>query len=193
MRWVLALLIALAATGLVAMLLTQSDDEYHQRRQESNIGRYAGIVVAARAIADSPIVGYGSWAGDKEYLQMLRSELARASAGKDVRTGRTGDSILPHSQLLQVWVEGGLLAAILFLLFGLSLLRGLRWLVLYHRSGPLTPLYALIIINGLWNLLFSPFLGMHRINVALALAVLSLLAWERSCVGQRCRTGKALA
>lgn len=186
MRWLLALVGALMALGLIMAIVTGSDDEYHRRRLESNIGRYVGVVVAAQAIVDSPIIGYGSWAGDKHYLDMLRREVAKASAGKDV-TSKVGQSILPHSQLLQVWVEGGILAAIFFLLLGFNLLRALRWLILNHASGPMTPLYAVVVLNALWNLLFTPFLGLHRIYVAFALAALSLLAWERSEVGGRRR------
>ncbi|MBI4995987.1 MAG: hypothetical protein HZC22_03630 [Rhodocyclales bacterium] len=178
-RWSIVVSAMLVAVGLIAALLTQSDEEFHQRRLQSNIGRVAGIVVAVEAISDSPILGYGSWAGDKRYMQMLRSEIAKASAGKNFPGGRLSSSILPHSQVLQAWIEGGILAAAFFMLFGVSLLAGLRWLILHHKAGLMTPLYAMVMLNALWNILFSPFLGLHRIHVAFALAALSLLAWER--------------
>jgi hypothetical protein len=159
------------------MALSGTDAEYRKRRDESDIGRYAGLVVALDAISDSPLIGYGSWAADKTYIQKLMREVEKESIKRKVQVD-IGKSILPHSQLLQAWVEGGLLAGVFFVLYGLGLLGGLRWLVLDHRPNPLTAVYAVLVINGLWDLCFSPFLGPHRINICCALAATSLLAWE---------------
>lgn len=190
-RWLrMVLVIVGTATALVAVAMTmiQSDPDFRKRRQESNIGRYVGLQVAFEAISDSPFVGYGSWAADKAYVQLLRREYAKASAGKNIQ-GDPGDSLMPHSQLLQAWVEGGLLAAIFFAMLGVALLAALRWLVLFHRRGTLTPLYTVLVIKGMWDLCFSPFLGQHRLHVASVLATLSLLAWERAAARSVGRAG----
>ncbi len=188
LRMVLVTFGTAAALAAVAMTMMQSESDYHKRRQESNIGRYIGLKVAMEAVSDSPVIGYGSWAADKAYVQLLRREFAKATAGKDIG-GNPGDSLLPHSQLLQVWVEGGILAAMFFVLFGVAILAALRWLVLFHRGGPLTPLYTVLLISGMWDLCFSPFLGQHRIHVATVLAALSLLAWERAAARSAVRAG----
>jgi hypothetical protein len=190
LRMVLVVFGAAAALAAVAATLVQSESDYHKRRQESNIGRYVGLQVAWEAITDSPFVGYGSWAADKAYVQLLRREFDKASAGMDIG-GTPGDSLLPHSQLLQAWVEGGILAAIFFVLLGIAMIAALRWLVLFHRRGPLTPLYTVLVIKGMWDLCFSPFLGQHRIHVASVLATLSILAWERASVRSAARAGRA--
>ncbi|HTY03054.1 MAG TPA: O-antigen ligase family protein [Rhodocyclaceae bacterium] len=184
LHWLLALLGVVTAVVIVVALLEQSDHDYHRRRIESNTGRYAGILVAAQAIADSPLLGYGSWAADKRYVQMLRREFDKASAGQDIH-GDVGDSMLPHSQLLQAWVEGGLAGGAFFVLLAVHLGGGLRWLIAGHRYGRQTAIYTLFVLGGLWNLLFSPFLGQHRIFVACAIATLSLLAWEKAATRSR--------
>jgi O-antigen ligase len=182
-RWLaraLLLAAALAASGtLLAIALQQSDAEYDLRRQESNLGRYVGVLVAARAVADSPWIGYGSWAGDRRYVAMLNQEMARATAGTKIRVSRT-ESILPHSQLLQAWVEGGILGALFFLIYGWQLLLALPWLALRHQPGRLTPLLLLFVVSGAWSLAASPFLGQHRVHIACAVAALALLARERT-------------
>jgi O-antigen ligase len=110
---------------------------------------------------------------------MLNEDLARATAGTKKTQVRKAESILPHSQLLQAWVEGGFLGALFFLIYGRQLLLALLWLGLRHVPGRLTPLYLLFVVSGLWNLAASPFLGAHRINIACAVAAVALLARER--------------
>jgi len=182
-RWagrviVLGLMLGAAALALVVSLL-RGDVETDLRRQESNVGRFVGLTVAGRAIADSPLLGYGSWTGDKRYVDLLNRELARATFGTEFRVAKRIDSLLPHSQVLQAWVEGGLLGALFFLIYGVQLLVGLHWLAFHHVPGRLTPLYLFFLVSGFWNLLASPFLGVHRVYIACAIAVLALLSRER--------------
>jgi len=174
----------LAATGAVAGLviflsLQLTETQYEARRMESNIGRHVRMEVALQAIADSPLVGYGSWAASERHVRMIREEEERASALLKRRIN-LGDSLMPHSQLLQAWVEGGLLAAAFFLFYALQLALGAWWLLRYHRAGALTPLCLYAVYAGLWNVAASPFLGIMRVYVALAIAVLAVLARERS-------------
>lgn len=179
MRGSAAMIASLVTLGAIGATLTQSEADYHLRRLESNAGRFSGMLIAAEAIADSPLLGYGSWAENKQYARMVRQEFNSATKGTEVSC-QFGDSILPHSQLLQVWVEGGILAAAFFLVLGANLLRALLWLILHHRLRPMSALYSILAINGLWDLMFSPFLGSHRISVAYTLAALALLAAERA-------------
>jgi O-antigen ligase len=156
------------------------DAETAVRRQESNVGRYVGLMVAGRAIVDSPILGYGSWSGDRRYVEILNRELSSAAYGTGFRVEKRIESLLPHSQVLQAWVEGGLLGALFFFFYGAQLLVGLRCLAFQHVPGRLTPLYLFFVVSGLWNLLASPFLGVHRVYIACAIATLALLSRERA-------------
>jgi hypothetical protein len=174
-----ALLIALPGMAVALQLtLTGTESEYLERRLESNLGRYVGLVVATQAIADSPLIGYGSWAADKRYTQMLKQEAVRASA-RTKRPIDAGDSMLPHSQVLQAWVEGGLLAAIFFFAYAVAMVRAFLWLAHRHAPGRMTPLLLIVLAMGAWNLLASPLGGTHRIFIMLVVGATALLMAER--------------
>lgn len=182
-RWrvrdvVVMAVIATAAVAALALTLELSQSEYETRRLMSNLGRYAGLTVAAQAIADSPIVGYGSWAADRRYLYQIRQEEQRASseAGQSVRIG---GSLMPHSQILQAWVEGGVLAATFFLVYAWHLAWAWWWLMRRHRTDALTPLYLFAIYGGMWNCVASPATGIQRVYIALAVAVIAVLTCQR--------------
>jgi hypothetical protein len=167
------------ASTVIVVTLMLSDEEFNLRRKESNLGRYIGLVVAARAVIDSPFIGYGSWAADKHYVVILNQELANAAAGTNIPVTKA-ESIMPHSQLIQAWLEGGLLGVLFFLIYGWHLLLALHWLTFSHMPDRMTPLYLVFVGTGLWNLAASPFLGgQHRINIACAVVVLALLVKER--------------
>lgn len=187
--------LAILSAGTLALLavgMSLNQEQYETRRQESNFGRSLGLRVAAQAVIDSPILGYGSWAADERYVRILKQEAERASATFKRRVD-VGDSMLPHSQWLQAWVEGGILAVAFFVLYGYQLLIVLLWLVRGHCRSALTPLYWYSIYFGLWNLLASPMLGIARTHVALALAVIVVLSQERGLLLGRGRRSAAVA
>jgi O-antigen ligase len=166
------------AVVLIAAALQLTEPQYEMRRMESNLGRHARLEIALQAIADSPLIGYGSWAASEHYVQMIRREEERASVLLK-RKVSLGDSLMPHSQLLQAWVEGGVLAAAFFCFYGWCLLLALAWLVRRHRPGALTPLYLYTVYAALWNLAGSPFLGSMRVGIAMAIAAVCVLAREK--------------
>lgn len=172
--------VAVIATGVVALAavifaVSLTESEYADRRRESNIGRASVIRIAWEAIVDSPLLGYGSWAADKRYLQRLRraSEQASAELGKKTRFGA---SMLPHSQLLQGWIEGGILAAFFFMVYGVLLARSLWRMTRGNVDPRMRGLYLVILLLGCWNLVASLFLGVHRLYIAMAVAVIYVLA-----------------
>ena len=176
---VIFVIVALLTIGASFLFtLSGTDSEHFDRRMESNQGRYIGIVVATRAIIDSPLIGYGSWAADKRYTQMLKQEAARAST-KMNRPLQMGQSLLPHSQILQAWVEGGVLALPFFIAYCWSMARALFRLAGGHAPSETTPLLLVLLLLGIWNLLASPFLGGHRIYIMLVIGATALLLSER--------------
>jgi O-Antigen ligase len=174
-----ALAVLLVATIAVTAMLCLTQEQYAERRHQSNTGRYIGMLVAWRAIAESPLTGYGSWAANEKFSRMLRDESVRLSesGAPPLDVGR---SLLPHSQFLQAWVEGGLLGLAFFVFYGAHLARGLRWYAWKQPLHVMTPLLVFFLASGLWNLLASPFLGIHRIFIAIAVAVIAMSIYERS-------------
>jgi O-Antigen ligase len=171
-------ILVLAMVATLAALLSSSQKEFLERREQSNIGRYVGLLVAWRAIIDSPLLGYGSWAADRQYARMLRDEAQRLNRIPG-STLEVGQSLLPHSQFLQAWIEGGLFGVGFFTLFGIRLCGAMKWFALHRPIDMITPLALYFLVLGMWNLAASPFLGIARIYIALAVALIAIEAAER--------------
>ena len=167
------------AVALANFTLSVTDETYAERRKLSNGGRYIGMVVAWRAISESPLLGYGSWAAEGQFGHLLRNEARQLE--RELNTSvDVGRSLLPHSQLLQSWVEGGLLGISFFLFYGWGLLVSLYWFVIRRAQDWLSPAAAFLLLYGLWNWAASPFLGFTRIYIAMAMALIAIARWERS-------------
>jgi hypothetical protein len=167
----------LAASVLTVWLLDSSQGEFANRREISNTGRVAAIRIGAQAIVDSPFIGYGSWGqGTQKYADMLyhdiRGEMVAAGMGEVF--GR-GNGLMAHSQLIQAWMEGGMLAASFFIAYGVLLVNALRRLafgIATHRFA--IPLLLLLLTNA-WHLLMSPFSGFHRLNIAVTVTAIVIV------------------
>jgi len=111
------------------------------------------ILVAARAIWESPFLGYGSWAKDWEYAEMLVS--LKRQLGYSPGTVHELGLIPTHSHLFGAWVEAGLLRAIFWgWVLSLPARAGMR---LFIADDPHTPLLIFIAFLMTWDILFSPF------------------------------------
>ena len=177
-NWMRITVVMGLATTVLAALLWITHEDNAERRQQSNIGRYAGLVVAWRAITESPIIGYGSWAANEKFGRMFKAEV-EAMDRNDRSPLPTTRSLLPHSQLLQAWIEGGLLGLAFFMLYGWRLVGSLHWMTLKRPRDVLSALFLFSLVNSLWNLIGSPFLGAHRIGIAMAIAVIAVCAHEK--------------
>lgn len=171
--------VLLAAGGVAAaivaafMLLANSEGEFAQRRGASDIGRFAGLKIGAIAILDSPIVGYGSWGTGTEkyadlYYQETIDDMARIGA-ENMMSASTG--FLPHSQILQAWMEGGILAVLFFVAYGWYLVVALRDLAFPRSPTRFRGFDLVVLLMGLWHLIMSPFAGNHRLTIAYAVAL----------------------
>lgn len=175
----------LVAAGLVvAFLITlmiQTEDEFSNRRASSSEGRFTALSIGLTAVTDSPFIGYGSWGeGTKKYADMYYNEMAPEMR----RLGRIGtlhrsDIFRPHSQILQAWIEGGMLAGAFFIFLGYQLFVGIKELVLSRRLDSFTSLYVFLLVLSFWHLIMSPYSGSHRLLIALAIAVLCLIRFGR--------------
>lgn len=177
--------IRLAIAGSIAALMLwgglqlTADDYSEQRRKTSDIGRSFGKLFALKAISESPLVGYGSWSRNRDFLRQQQEALNQV-AGEDASAFNAGDSSSSvHSMVLQAWVEGGLLGAAFFVVLLATTLRRLPWLVLARPPDPLYPFLLYFSFYGLWHGVMSPFAAPLRLHVALAAATLVCLALER--------------
>ena len=176
----LAIFMAIGLIGITATtLLTQ--DEYAARREASNVGRFAAIMVAIHAIADSPIIGYGSWTVNQKYADMVRRQIEAnrdRSLPQVVQLG-SGGGFNAHSQILQSWVEGGVLGAAFFLVYGYQLVRSIHWYGLRRHLDIFSPAFTFTLIMGLWSWMASPFNGSQRIQIAMAVAAIAATTYDR--------------
>ncbi len=171
---------------VVLMALSATESDYSsQRRAQSDAGRSAAIEVGLIAIARSPVIGYGSWTENRELAQMY---VARYFEKRGIRDpdADAGRYFTPHSQVLQSWVEGGVLGAAFFLVLGYRLVRSVKWTILARPVDMLTPLILYLLFLCSWNLFMSPFSAPHRIHIALGAAVLVLMSIEQ-------RTSRSMA
>jgi hypothetical protein len=126
------------------------------------LGARSEILASAQAVKDSPIIGYGSWAKDPKYAQIMADELAQL--GYEVYGVTESDLIPTHSYIMGAWVEAGV-GGVLFWLFGLVLIaRAL--MTRYDNKSILIPLIVFEALNFLWNIPFSPFGAEARLYAA---------------------------
>ena len=162
-----------ARTGMLGTDAQRKYEVQAANRYGLILGGRTEILVAIVAIADSPIIGHGSWAKDAEYAALL---FELKGYGARARMASRGKRLIPsHSYLFGAWMEAGILGAVFWF--------AVLWLVvrvaahLHQMPGPLTPLIAFVCFILLWDVLFSPYGAIGRIFVPYYLVVL-LFAWE---------------
>ncbi len=180
------LAVALAiGISYAALLFTQ--DEFSARREQSNVGRSAGLSVAVRAIGESPLIGYGSWPMDARLVDLYRQQFA-ASGGKTEGRFRV-NAFVAHSQILQGWVEGGVLGALFWLYYGYWLLRAIWYVALRRQADAYQPVFLFLLTYDLWHLFMSSFAGSLRFLIAAGIAIICICAGEmRDARKMKCPT-----
>lgn len=142
------------------------------------LGGRAESRIAVIAIADSPILGHGSWAKNREY-RLLYEAIRSKNTGKPVVD--YGWYLIPtHSFFFSGWVEAGLLGAVwwglvIFIVLH-SLYRLLNW------TYPLGPIAVFTACQLLWDIPFSPFGADRRLSIAFALVLLPIAASQATRV-----------
>lgn len=143
----------------------ESTQAKFQTQAEGSLGVLVGgrpeTLVAIQAIRDSPIIGHGSFAADRKYWQ-LKQDIQYEYGYTDTDEPDDADEppIPTHSHLTQAWVDSGILGGIFWIyVLGLTLLGILK--VIMERPG-LSPLYSYLLLNFLWNVLYSPFGSVNR-------------------------------
>jgi hypothetical protein len=161
-----------ALAVMLFLALERSADEAGDRQNVSDVERLAALHVSAEAIFDSPIVGYGSWPEDRKLAGDFVREVESATRRPLLLDAEAPLLIPCHSQVLQAWVEGGLLSVFFFLFFGFTLITSLRKLALDFSDSRLVGLFAVILAMALWDVCCSPFGAAHIPCTAMALAII---------------------
>lgn len=182
-RYMPLLIGGVIALGAVQFGLKITEDDYSRMRREgSDVGREAGIKFGIRAVLNSPIVGYGSWGVSSELFAIHRQVLTELGAerGRDYSSAASGSTMSTHSEGLQAWVEGGLLGAVFFFVFGYQLFRSLKPLVLERMPDAIWPILLYFVFYSLWHLFMSPFAATSRLQIAFGAVAIVVLAMERT-------------
>ncbi len=118
------------------------------------LGGRSEILVSIKAIMDSPIIGYGSWAKSLKYalekIYMLRQLGIRATFDPSKAI------LLPtHSHLFGAWVEAGIIGGV-FWIWVISVWARAA-IGLAQLKDRIAPLLAFVVFLVVWDILFSPF------------------------------------
>jgi O-antigen ligase len=176
----LALLLAsLTVTGLFAGAYAWSEQSFAKRRGESAAWRAASLATAIGGIARSPWIGNGSQASDFPFQSEYASRYAASSGARYRGLATDTSTFTPHSQILQAWFEAGIPGVLFFLFLGWRLILALQSCIFDRTVDYLTALFILCLLRAGWHLLFSPFAGQARLEVAAAAAIVGILEIER--------------
>jgi len=172
---------ALVSCGLGVLLYayTLTDGQYGQHRQFSNAWRTAALITAATAISEAPWMGNGSQAKNFDLQSRYDSIFAERTGMRYSGQPTDTSTFSPHSQILQAWFEAGIFGAVFFFYLGWKLVRGFGWCVFHRNLDVFSVLFAFCLLRAIWHLMFSPFAGLARLDVALAAAILCVLDAER--------------
>lgn len=127
-------------------------------------------LISVQAIGDSPVIGHGSWAKDRRYVELYRSMRLRMGLSVHDNYFQTRELIPTHSYVLGAWVEAGALGAVFWLY-----VLGIPFVAIYQlirRNEPLLPLVAYLSVGLVWAIPFSPFGATERFIAAYQIVVL---------------------
>jgi hypothetical protein len=111
-------------------------------------------------ILESPIVGYGSWAKDIDYVTKRSLE---QGYNPDYIIASTGGLIPTHSHFFGAWLEAGIVGAI-FWGYALWLIAGILWSGWLGGVARWSGVCSFLLILFAWDIVFSPFGGERRLN-----------------------------
>jgi hypothetical protein len=174
-----------AAVGVLVLILFSSlfviqqlgsKYGYSQRFENSNSARRISAITTWMAIKRSPLVGYGSWPRDAEIARERDKLVSKAKNSRTERSVAQQNLIIAHSQILQGWLEGGLLGLVFFVVLGWQLGKQLLWQAARSPHFPMTSLIVFVQLHCAWHLVFSPFSGAQRVYIPTACVMICYLA-----------------
>ena len=148
-------------------------------------GRSEGLI-STRAIADSPILGHGSWAKDYKYLiEYIGISRDFTEDHGDPLNPDINDGLIPsHSYLLGAWVEAGLIGG-LFWMCIIFISIFVIFPAAFRYLNMLSVYCIMMLPTFLWNIIFSPFGANVRVEVGGMLAIFMALLMMKTMVEKK--------
>jgi hypothetical protein len=173
------------------------DDATNAKFQAQSEGDYGVLVggrpetlVAIQAIRDSPIIGHGSFPFGEKYLQLKQDIQYEHGYSDSDEAEETEFPIIPtHSHLTLAWVEGGILGGICWIYIFVLVLRAV--LRLSALRPHMAPLYSYLLVNFLWDILYSPFGSVNRMRAVFFILLSYLILRTRPVKTEKVRPPKA--
>lgn len=110
--------------------------------------------VAIEAIGDNPIMGYGSWAKDKDHKYAKLTSLI----SKTRYIEKDGTPLIRgHSILFQAWLWGGILSFIAILLIFLKNVKMFWFVFKFSENSGILVIIVYLSMAMFWHFFFSPF------------------------------------
>jgi hypothetical protein len=148
-------------------------NEYESQGSGLLLGGRPEILVSARAVLDSPILGHGSWAKDPKYQEMLSDmmvEQGKQGNLGDMERSSVNGLIPAHSHLMGSWVDAGILGAIIWAYMFWLVIQGM--VRVNAVRPPMSPIYAFLLVEYSWAILFSPFGSTMRLYESMVIVIM---------------------
>lgn len=139
--------------------LGEANKRKYETQSQSKLGLLSGrgeFVSAYLAIKDSPLLGHGSYAKDKEGYAIEAARITGDDQFLEQLYEAKGDEYIPtHSHITGAWVQNGILGAI-FWCYALFLV--VVYVFKYFYIYPKWVAYSInASLSMIWQILFSPF------------------------------------
>jgi len=175
---VLALGAVWVATRLVdyvtsAGLISEKAKEKNEAEKKGGtlLGGRPEIQISLLAVAESPIIGHGSWSKDPKYVEMLFDLNVEHEVFDSTQLQELSSDLIPtHSHLMGAWVWAGILGAVFWLYLFWLVFKSIVWISMSRPQ--LAPMYLYLVLGLAWGILFSPF----GLNVRMGDAVVIVIA-----------------
>lgn len=162
-----------ASNGSLGLEAQQKYEKQTQGEVPIILGGRVESLVSTEAIADSPIIGHGSWAKSMYYQRLLRVKM-REYGIPLVGDGSFRNELIPtHSYIFGAWVEAGVAGAI-FWMYVISYCVMTTY-KLFKYNLEYFPLISLMSVTLLWAAWFSPFGAEARFSASLTIVVMLLI------------------
>jgi hypothetical protein len=155
------------------------------------IGGRPELLASFAAIADSPLIGHGSYAKNPKYTSIMISRLYSNGYTPDPNVlyeiQHSGYVIPSHSYLFGAWVQAGLLGALFWIVILALVVRALA--MTFPIRHALSPLIAFLSALLVWNIFFSPYGADQRILGMFSVAALATFCQLPRTRPQQAREG----